>query len=305
MGDLDGSNGAPRLLTPATAAKLLPTRAVLASDTTDPDGVTIHRYRHPPGPIEVPGLRDHLLVEHLAGPVLVEAAWQNSGRERRWTGPGQVNVTPFGDPIRRVLTGRPDVALIFVPPGLLRSVAADVFERSADDAALVPRLAIPDATASSLIRLLLAEAESPGPAASLMLQTVARALAVHLLRSHSSLAPLPPRPPPSLLGARFRRVIDHMRSCLDEDLTLGRLAEVSGLGPSQFARAFRGATGQPPHRYLTGLRIEKAREMLEQTDLQVIEIGLRCGFEQPNNFATAFRAATGFSPRAWRQARRD
>ena len=96
-----------------------------------------------------------------------------------------------------------------------------------------------------------------------------------------------------------------MRSRLDEDLSLDRLAETSGLSPSQFVRAFRGATGQPPHRYLVGLRVEHARALLEQTDLPVTVISLRCGFEQPSHFATSFRARTGFSPRAWRQQRRS
>ena len=96
-----------------------------------------------------------------------------------------------------------------------------------------------------------------------------------------------------------------MRSSLDEDLPLSRLAETSGLSPSQFVRAFRGATGQPPHRYLVGLRVERARALLEQTDMPVTSIGVRCGFEQPSHFATSFRAMTGFSPRAWRQARRS
>ena len=95
-----------------------------------------------------------------------------------------------------------------------------------------------------------------------------------------------------------------MRSCLDQELPLSRLAAAGGLSLSQFVRAFRDATGTPPHRYLLGLRIDKARELLEQTDLPVIEVALNCGFGQPSHFATSFREATGFSPRAWRQARR-
>ncbi len=77
------------------------------------------------------------------------------------------------------------------------------------------------------------------------------------------------------------------------------------MSPSQFVRAFRVTTGQPPHRYLVGLRVEQARALLEQTDLPVTVTDLRCGFEQPSHFATSFRARTGFSLRAWRQERRS
>ena len=86
---------------------------------------------------------------------------------------------------------------------------------------------------------------------------------------------------------------------------MSRLAGTVGLSRSQFVRTFRDATGVPPHQFLRGLRIEKARELLEQTDLPVIEVALNCGFGQPGHFATAFRGATGMSPRAWRQARRS
>ena len=77
----------------------------------------------------------------------------------------------------------------------------------------------------------------------------------------------------------------------------------SGLSPSHFARAFRAAMGEPPHRYLVRLRIKMARELLEHTRLPVIEVGLRCGFEQTTHFATMFRKMTGLSPRAYRAAR--
>ncbi len=76
-----------------------------------------------------------------------------------------------------------------------------------------------------------------------------------------------------------------------------------GLSPSHFARAFRGATGEAPHRYLIRLRVEAAGHLLEQTRLPIIDVGLRCGFTQASHFATTFRKATGLSPRAYRAAR--
>ena len=296
--------GRSGLLTPENVAEQLPSRPVLTSLAAEEHGVVLQRYRHPPSIIDVPGLRDALLVAHLTGPVLVEEARPAGGVERRWTGPGQVTLTPPGQPIRRILKGRPDVALLYLEPEFLRAVAQDAYGSDADRVTLVPRLGLPDETVERLVRLLLVEAERPGTGTLLMMQSLTRALGLHLLRSHSNLAPLPPDPPPSLPTLRLQRVIEQMRSSLDEDLPLSRLAETSGLSQSQFVRAFREATGRPPHQYLVGLRVERARVLLEQTDMPVTLIALRCGFEQPSHFATSFRAKTGFSPRAWRQARR-
>ncbi len=293
------------LLTPETVADQLPSRPVLTSLVTKPQGMVLQRYRHPPSSIDIPGLRDALLVAHLAGPVLVEEARQGGRVDRQWTGPGQITLTPAGQPIRRVLKGRPDVALFYFQPDFLHAIAQDVYGADADRVTLVPCLGVPDETAERLVRLLLTEAERPGTGTVLMMQSLTRALGLHLLRFHSNLAPLPSSPPPSLPTSRLRQVIEQMRSNLEEDLSLSRLAETSGLSQSQFVRAFRGATGQPPHRYLVGLRVERARALLEQTHMPITLIGVRCGFEQPSHFATSFRARTGFTPRAWRQARQS
>ena len=104
--------------------------------------------------------------------------------------------------------------------------------------------------------------------------------------------------------SKLQRVIDYMSMHLDERLTMPKLAELSELSPTQFARTFKAVTGKTPHGYLLELRIGRARELLETTDLSVIEVGLRCGFEQASHFATMFRQIVGLSPRAWRIARR-
>ncbi len=293
-----------QLLTPECFPGALPSRPLLSSPPEGWDDVVLQRYRHPPGPIDLPGMRDHLLVGHLLGPVLVEEGQAAGHLERRWTGPGQISLTPAGQPVRRVLKGRPDVVLLHLAPGLLRSVAEEMFDRDPAFAVLEARLATSDETADRLVRLLLAEAEAPAPATRLMTDTLVRALAVHLLRRHSSLSPGTPDQVAGISGVRLRRVVEHMRAHLDEALPLVRLAAVGDLSPSRFACAFRAATGEPPHRYLVRIRIETARDLLDNTDLPVTEIGMRCGFEQPSHFATTFRKATGLSPRAWRIARR-
>ena len=294
-----------RFLTPADLAEALPSRPLLSSPSDGWTDVVLQRYRHPPSTIDVPGMRDHLLVGHLAGPVLVEESRGSGHTERRWTGPGQVSLTPAGQPVRRVLKGRPDVVLLHLAPGLLRAVAEEMFDRDPALVMLGARLAASDGTADRLVRLLLAEAETPATATRLMTDTLARALAVHLLRCHSSLSPQGRDPAAGISGVRLRRVVEHMRAHLNEALPLARLAAIGGLSPSRFACAFRAETGEPPHRYLVRIRIETARDLLENTDLPVTEVGVRCGFEQPSHFATTFRKVTGLSPRAWRLERRS
>ncbi len=304
MSDFSDPDEKPARVTPANLPGLLPSRPVLSSPTEGWRHLVLQRYQHPPGTITVPGPRDHVLVAHLVGPVLIQEDSPRGSHERRWSGDGQISLTPAGRPVSRTLMGRPDVLLIHIAPELVCQVAKEAYDLDPASVALVPRLAVPDEALNRLGRLLLAEVEAGAPGTGLMADLLGRALALNLLRCHSNLAPLPPEKPSSLVGGRLRRVIEHMRTHVDEALPLAQLAGMGGLSPSQFARVFREATGQPPHRYLVGLRIDKARDLLEHTHLSVTEVGLLCGFDQPAHFATMFQKMTGMSPRAWRIARR-
>ena len=152
-----------RMLAPASLSEWLPSRPLLSSPEDGWQDIVLQRFRHPPSRIDVPGLRDNLVVDHLVGPVLTENFSGIQHCERRWTGPGQVSITPAGQPVRRVLKGRPDVVLVHLAPELVAGIADEMFSSSSARIVLVPSFAVPDATADSIIRLLLAEAETPTP----------------------------------------------------------------------------------------------------------------------------------------------
>ncbi|MGA7806913.1 helix-turn-helix domain-containing protein [Bradyrhizobium sp.] len=225
-------------------------------------------------------------------------------RDRRWCEGGQISITPAAFATARTLKGPTDAVLIHITPDLFQTVAEDAYGAGAAGVSLIRRLAVRDDALSRLGQLLAAEVEAGGPGGKLMLDLLGRAIALHLLRRHSNLAPVRPEPPSKIAGSRLRRVLDHIQAHLHETLSLTELARLNGLSPSQFARGFRETTGRPPHRYVNDLRIEKAQHLLENTEKSVTEIGLACGFLQPSHFATMFRKRVGMSPRAWRAARR-
>jgi transcriptional regulator GlxA family with amidase domain len=61
-------------------------------------------------------------------------------------------------------------------------------------------------------------------------------------------------------------------------------------------------TGVSIHRYLMRLRVERAREMIEQTDRSLTDIAMRCGFDDSSYFARVFRSLMGTSPGAYRKS---
>lgn len=100
---------------------------------------------------------------------------------------------------------------------------------------------------------------------------------------------------PSLLR-RLLRARDRMDAASHEPWPVRRLAAVSGVSEAHFARSFKAAFGLPPHRYLLTRRIERAKALLRDTELPVIEIAFQTGWESLGTFGRIFRDITGESP---------
>lgn len=108
---------------------------------------------------------------------------------------------------------------------------------------------------------------------------------------------------PALLR-RLLRAKDRMDAASDEDWPVWRLARVSGVSETHFARSFKEAFGLPPHRYLLTRRIERATALLRETDLAITEVALRTGWQSLGTFGRTFRDITGSSPREVRARER-
>jgi AraC-like DNA-binding protein len=87
-----------------------------------------------------------------------------------------------------------------------------------------------------------------------------------------------------------------------EPLDVRALARAAHLSPAHFSREFRRAFGETPHRYLLTRRLERAAELLRNTDHSVAEICLEVGLRSVGSFTTSFRRAYGLTPTAYRAA---
>lgn len=91
---------------------------------------------------------------------------------------------------------------------------------------------------------------------------------------------------------------------LAETLQVDQLAELVHMSPSHFARAFKKATGFPPHFYVTTERLKLARFMLSEGSLPLIEVAERTGFRTQQHFTEVFHRYTGSTPRTFRLSQR-
>ena len=100
---------------------------------------------------------------------------------------------------------------------------------------------------------------------------------------------------PELLR-RLLRAKDRMDAASQEAWPVERLARVSSVSEAHFARSFKEAFGVPPHRYLLTRRIERAKALLRDTELPILDIALQTGWNSLGTFGRTFRDVTGESP---------
>ncbi|MEM7490601.1 MAG: GlxA family transcriptional regulator [Pseudomonadota bacterium] len=104
---------------------------------------------------------------------------------------------------------------------------------------------------------------------------------------------------PTRIGVRHPRlsqVIREMEQNIEEPISPSILASQVGMSTRQLERLFRRYLNRSPKRYYMELRLGKARNLLMQTDMSIINVALACGFTSPSHFSKCYRAHYGTTP---------
>lgn len=100
------------------------------------------------------------------------------------------------------------------------------------------------------------------------------------------------------------KAIGYMQTNYGEELSVEKIADQISLERSYFSARFRLKTGVTPHQYLTRLRVQKARQLLETTDFSVSEIAYMVGLA-PHNFSRIFKKELGITPQDYQRNARN
>jgi transcriptional regulator GlxA family with amidase domain len=104
---------------------------------------------------------------------------------------------------------------------------------------------------------------------------------------------------PTRIGVRhpkLSQVIQMMEGNIEDPISPAELAEEVGMSTRQLERLFRRYLNRSPKRYYMELRLQKARNLLMQTDMSVINVALACGFASPSHFSKCYRAHYNTTP---------
>jgi AraC family transcriptional regulator len=174
-------------------------------------------------------------------------------------------------------------------------------ETTVASAPLAPRLLFEDATlfdtALKLKRLIETAGTDNGP----YFEALGTVLAHELVRVYAGTQRIEAPARGGLAAWQQRVVTAYIEDHLAEPISLATLAQLAGLSPYYFCRAFKQSLGLPPHRYHNQRRMERAKLLLAKPVSSVTDIGLTVGYSETSSFTAAFHKTTGVTPTAYRR----
>jgi AraC family transcriptional regulator len=243
--------------------------------------------------------RAHHLAMRLGPPGKVE--WQITGERARCrvVVPGDLQLISQGVPWWGRWYQPAALLLVALEPRFVAAMANQGVQT--DHMTFTNRCAFRDPALTHLLLALRAELQAGCPTGRLYGESLATALALHLLQRYAVCPSTAGDPQGGLPPAQLRHVLDYMHAYLGEELSLRQLAAVVQLSPHHFAARFKQSTGLAPHQYVLRQRIATAQQLLHEPHLSLAEISYRLGFSSQAHFTTTFRQHVGTTPGAYRQ----
>jgi AraC-like DNA-binding protein len=166
------------------------------------------------------------------------------------------------------------------------------WKRASYDCAMNPIQLSMDGNVEILVR---ATTEAFEPTARLFAQVIADRLGLERDGAGAAAAPLARLP---------RHKLERVRAFVEENyarrLRVEDLAAVVHMSPFHFTRLFKQASGIAPHAYLTSHRVERAKRLLAESGLALVDVAARVGYQTQGHFTEVFRRHVGATPRRFR-----
>ena len=241
----------------------------------------------------------HLVILHLDGPVTVRRGQGTASRSREVPA-GGLFIHPAGRDLTVELGGSLRTVHLYLSDEVLQDAAAG--DRRVE---LAEELGTSDRLLEQLVLSMDETLRGWEPTARTYVDQLASMVAAQLAHRYGVRAKNPDdegsRSTGGLGDRQFAAVRAVMQERLAESVPLADLAAAAGLSVSQFSRQFKARTGLAPHRYLLGLRVDRACRLLRTDPAPIADIAVRCGFSHQEHLTRVMRAHLDTTPGALRR----
>ena len=293
----DGTKRRIRVRQGGECVPLAPATPTISSAYSPWEGVLLERHRHGPYHVDDHEHPSYFLSLHLSGPAPLR--WRANGKEgSNIVGPGSAILLSRG--------ARDSVSFPKSVERILFTLEPKVFQHGLQehytgaDMELVDQWGVQDRQIEYILRALEADLDAGSPSGKLFGESLTNALAVHLQRRYAVTPPKTMHFRGGLPNARLKRVQEYIEANLDQEVALSQMAAIAGMSSHYFAELFKQSVRLSPHQYVLRRRIERARKLLHDPNMRILEAGVRSGFSDQSHFTKIFRRMVGVTPSEYR-----
>lgn len=274
---------------------------IVSSQDLGWESFLIEEFKQPPGVIETGIYKDHTICLCLT--TKPNRIWQTLG-DRSYVGlytRGDITIAPAQLPCSYRTDNEDRYLQITITPRFLKLIATEAFDFDPDRLELTTEFRTRNSRIEQLAMMLRAELHrGSSRVGTLYVESLANALAIDLLRGYSGTKPHSAIYEGGLGDRKLLQVLEYINEYLEQDIKLADLAKLLEMSRFHFSRLFRQSIGISPHQYLLQQRIERAKQLLKQTDKPIVEIALMCGFNSHSHLSKQFKQLTSLTPKAYR-----
>ncbi|MBV8884197.1 MAG: helix-turn-helix domain-containing protein [Chroococcidiopsidaceae cyanobacterium CP_BM_RX_35] len=264
------------------------------------ENILVEQFQHPSGEGRTYYSDEHTICLSLASRPVRFLEIKGGKTHTSLYGKGDISVTPAEMPFFARWDGDDHYLQIRIASRFIQQVAREALSMNPDQLELVPEFRTRNPHIESIGMLLLAELKQENLGSKLYIESLANVFVVHLLRQYAAAKPEPLMYEGGLPQHQLLQVLDYINDHLDQDIKLADLAALLDMSQFHFSHLFKQAIGISPYQYLLQQRIERAKQLLKQTDQSIMDIALLCGFNSHSHLSKQFRQLTGVTPRAYR-----
>ena len=265
------------------------------------EGLLILHNLNLPAEIQVSsGFDNHLLAVQLGyekRQITTIEGQEYDGTMRR----GESLLLPARVPVSHAWKSANPYLFFFLDPLFLVRVARETNCLNPHQIELLPVLKNYDPQIESIASFFLTEMLSEQLGNQLYYESLANLFAINLLRKYCAVKPKLQEYKGGLSAQKLQQAIDFIHGNLERKLTLKEMAAQLDLSTFYFCELFKKSIGTPPYTYVLQQRVKLAQQLLKNSNKNIADIALECGFASHTHLNKHFRKFTGLTPKQYRK----